>query len=208
MDQYAKNLEGKIKKIYYRKGEYPGYLYIESDDGSTTVPYKEYMTRLGYFFTPRGCLFCDDLFNEKADISIGDPWGLVDRKEALVISRNSKGKAIIDRIVDNGFIIKDRPLSKQEAINTQNYVFKKNRSKRALIYTSLGIYIHPLMKKELRIYQSDRIKFSDFLISLILLLNGMIFNSRFYSLASIFPYNILTRIANIVKAIYKKGNKK
>ena len=170
LNQYAKHLGGKIKKIFYRKGEYPGYLYIESDDGSITVPYKEYMTRLGYFFTPRGCLFCDDLFNEKADISIGDPWGLVDRKKALVISRNSKGKAIIDRMVNNGLLIEDKPLSKQEAIDTQNYAFKKNRSKRALIYSKFGVYIHPSIKKELHSYQFDRIKFSDLILSLIILI--------------------------------------
>ena len=166
------------------------------------------MTRLGYFFTPRGCLFCDDLFNEKADISIGDPWGLVDRKKALVISRNVKGKAIIDRMINKGFLSEEKPINKQEAIDTQNYAFKvKNRSKRAYFYNKFGVYIHPSIKKELHSYQFDHMKFSDLLLSLIILITSTIFNSRLYGLAKIIPFKLLTKIAGDVKAIYKKESK-
>jgi len=205
LDQYAKYLGGKINKIYYRKGEYPGNLYIESDRGSITVSYKEYMTRLGYFFTPRGCLFCDDLFNEKADISVGDPWGLVKSKEALIISRNSKAQAIIDEMENKKILQVKQLLTKQNAIDTQHYKYKENRSKRALIYSKIGIHVHPSIKNELNSFPFDHFKITELFLSLIHLLNSIIFNSRFYGLASIFPYSLLSRISNMVKKLYKKG---
>lgn len=203
VDKYSDKAMGDIKAIHYRKGEYPGYLSLEYDSNRVEVKYKEYMTRIGYFFTPRGCLFCDDLFNEKADISVGDPWGLVSEKKALVISRTATGTRILDDLLEDRIFELDKVISKEEAIKTQNYKHKKNRVIRSRIYKKLGISIPPKIESEFSNFQDEKLTAFNILLSIILIFNSALFNSRIYRVINLFPIGFLSRIASIIKKKYR-----
>lgn len=203
IDKYVKEANPLIEYIYYRAGNYPGQLVIKLSDKKYTVLFKEYITRIGYLFTPKGCLFCDDLFNEEADISIGDPWGVVDEKKAILIARNDKGASLIKEILDCGLICNDFQLSEEETIATQNYKHKEKRILRSKVYNTLNIAIPNRISNELSAYDNQRVGFFDIALGIILFVNSRLFNSRFYVIAKIIPFKLLEKLAGSVKRKYK-----
>jgi coenzyme F420-reducing hydrogenase beta subunit len=205
--KYSGRSPADIRSIHYRKGDYPGYLCLETGQGEAWVDYHEYMTRLGYFFTPRGCLFCDDLFNEKADISVGDPWGLVEEKKAMIITRTDKGRQIVREMAAEHLLELEKPLDRQAALGTQNYKYKQNRGIRSRIYQKMGIRIPAQIEKELSREKSDKLSPFNLFLSVFLITAGSVFNSRFYPLAGFFPYKLLSRMSRTVKSAYRKNGR-
>ncbi len=205
IQKYVWQNPADIRSIKYRKGDYPGYLCLETARGEVRVEYHEYMTRLGYFFTPKGCLFCDDLFNESADISVGDPWGLVEDKKALIITRTEKGRQVLRQMTKEKLLAMEKPLSRQEALDTQNVKYKQNRAVRSRVYRKLGIRIPARIEQELRGEKSAKLTPFNLFLSLFLITAGSVFNSRLYSLAGFFPYKLLSRMSRAVKSEYRKN---
>lgn len=192
----------EIKEIYYRKGAYPGNLSIVSKEKEVNILFKEYMTRTGYLFPPKGCLFCDDLFNEKADISVGDPWGICEQKKALIIVR--KRQEIITAMIKSGILKKDKNLTREEALSTQNYKHKQMRTKRSKLYLKLGIIVPSRIKKELDDIKKEKTSVFEALLSLALIINSKVFNSGFYMLAGLIPLKVLKKISGNIKKRYRK----
>lgn len=201
--KYAKKAT-EIRGLHYRKGPYPGSLHIYTKKETIVVPYKEFMARTVYFFPPKGCLFCDDLFNEQADISIGDPWGMVNRKKALLIARSQEGQSIIDDMEKSGDIKEEKRLSRKSAILTQNYKHKKNRLYRAALCDKIKISIPPNIKNELANYKDVKASTFGKMLSIALLINSIFFNSRLYMLAKFIPLEILNKLSSYVKKKYKR----
>lgn len=101
----------EITRIDYRHGEWPGSVYIETPRKVVNIPYqRSYYTAAsnGYYFVNQGCLLCPDYFNENADISFGDPWGLQrdDLREGktVIVVRTEKGRRLIEQAKDDGII--------------------------------------------------------------------------------------------------------
>lgn len=196
--KYANIKEEDVLSIYYRKGTYPGKLSIITNSAQVEVDFSEYMSST-FFFPPKGCLFCDDLFCRDADLSVGDPWGLVDEKKAMIVVNNIKGALLLDNAINCGLLEMERMLTKEEVLSTQNYKHKENRAIRSKIYKMLGVRIPAKVSGELS--NKNGIKATPFniFISLAYLLNSRVFNSPFYLIAGVIPSKILKVISSIVK---------
>ncbi|NLL93372.1 MAG: 4Fe-4S dicluster domain-containing protein [Clostridiales bacterium] len=103
-----------IKKITYRRGNWPGKFKMEFVDTSKNI--EENLNRSqfnaaynSYNFSCSGCLLCDDYFAESADISFGDPWGkkqYVDGYigETVVIVRTKRGMEFVEKAIEDNAI--------------------------------------------------------------------------------------------------------
>lgn len=111
--------EKNIKKIDYRaksdkywnKGG--GGFLVETKDNKNYFVNKHKFIVVDYLFKPKRCNLCDDLTNEYADISFGDPSSKY-RKETLIISRTNIGKDLLQGAKENNAISLKR-ISKVDA---------------------------------------------------------------------------------------------
>lgn len=129
----------EIINIDYRKGDWPGFVSIETKYKSFDIPYnRSYFTGVANsnYFTIQGCLLCPDYFNEFSDISFGDPWGFqiddeLKKGKTLLISRTAKGQSLIDQAISNGIIIAEK-ITHEKLINGHTYgIYFKKQSIRA-----------------------------------------------------------------------------
>jgi len=82
------------------------------------------------YFKPNACDYCDDVVSETADISFGDAWlpqYVQDPKgTSLVIVRNEKILAIMERYLEKGQIMLDE-IQRDEAVKSQDGGFRHRR---------------------------------------------------------------------------------
>jgi len=115
---------GEIQRINFRDGEWPGKVLIQTYNRDVRIPYnRSYFTAIfnGGYFNIQGCLLCPDYFNENADISFGDPWGMkIDRElllgKTIVIVRTSKGLELIEKAISD-HIISVEEIQEEQVIN-------------------------------------------------------------------------------------------
>ena len=101
-----------VVEIKFRTGGWPGYLHVKLESGRViSIPFFKYWRPLfsTFFFTPWSCLLCSDLFNEYADISLGDPWKpeilrSESRGLSIIVTRSAIGERIVREAVENGYI--------------------------------------------------------------------------------------------------------
>lgn len=200
---YKHNInEESIKDLKYRVGNHPSSMTIDS---SRKIGMGEYLKYIDYLFYPRGCSYCNDLFNDECDISLGDPWGKIDKKVCMSIIRNKKVKDILDDMVKLGYITKeDKELSNIDVMETQksgvNYKIKSYINRIAL-YRKLGI------KDNINIVtDSVRVKLNAKNVGLVLLiLNSKLFNSKFgYNLFKYVPSKLITYYRHKVYSLCTK----
>lgn len=181
-----------VDKMLYRFGMPPGDTTVYFKDG--TVKSKSCMKiykNTDYIFMPKGCLFCPDLFNDKADITVGDPWGLNKGKKAMGIIRNNEVKNIIEDMLKKNYINFDVTLTPDECIKTQQHSVNyklHNYSYRMNSYSKFKVKM-PIEVKD--IPRTNKIKhhigFS------LLMLNSNVFNSRLgYFIMKYVPKKIYT----------------
>lgn len=125
----------KLLSIDYRFGDWPGVVRLITKTKSVNISYnRSYYTAAsnGYYFSNQGCLLCPDYFNENADISFGDPWGIeqdgdLKRGKTVIIVRTEKGQKLIDQAIKDQ-IISVESLSESLLVNGhQNGIhFKKS----------------------------------------------------------------------------------
>ncbi len=119
-----------ITKLYFRYGEWPGNMRVELKSGRVIELKKFHANYLIPFHILRNSLYCTDLTNEFTDISGGDAWAPVYEERgkgfSMVISRSKKGDALLQEMVDDGWLSFDQ-ISEQEAItmHSHGYDFKK-----------------------------------------------------------------------------------
>jgi len=132
--------ERDVKKIEFRKGEWPGKTEVTLKNGSQKELHHLSHKEGAYVFLSRlypcsRCLYCIDASNEFADISVGDPW-IKDKKGnykytggwSLVIERTNKGKEVISHINSkNKLLLKQIP---------KNELLESNKS---VVYTKKKI---------------------------------------------------------------------
>lgn len=111
--------------VQYRFGDYPGNFGILSKKKFTHISTcVELLNDYDYFFYPRGCHYCDNLYNVNADISIGDTWGLNCGKTGVVMARTENAHGIVDSSVKGKYLAFLRTVSEEENILTQKHSYK------------------------------------------------------------------------------------
>lgn len=119
-----------IKKLYFRYGEWPGYMRVEMNDGRVVQLPKFHANYLIPFHILTNSLLCTDLSNEFTDISGGDAWAPVYEERgkgfSMVITRTFQGQQILDQMASKG-LLSISPISIDEAItmHSHGYDLKK-----------------------------------------------------------------------------------
>jgi coenzyme F420 hydrogenase subunit beta len=120
----------KIKKLYFRYGEWPGNMRVELESGRVLELPKFHANYLIPFHIVKNSLLCTDLSNEFTDISGGDAWAPVYEERgkgfSMVLARSQKGQEIIDAMLGEGLLSLD-PIDENEAItmHSHGYDLKK-----------------------------------------------------------------------------------
>jgi coenzyme F420 hydrogenase subunit beta len=123
----------KVKKLYFRYGEWPGNMRIEMESGRVIELKKFHANYLIPFHVLKNSLYCTDFTNEFTDISGGDAWAPVyeDRGKgfSMIITRTKKGQQILDEMVKDRWLSADL-IAEEEAIkmHSHGYDLKKRGS--------------------------------------------------------------------------------
>jgi len=129
--------KSKIKSFSYRKDGWPGSLFVKNNDSSQKYDYKSYHAIFkSYFFSPKSCIFCQDLTSEYADISVGDAWGISNKKSSIVIIRNQKAEKLFNNLL-NKKLIDAKKIDEGDIITSQGsqlFFKKKNIYARCMLY--------------------------------------------------------------------------
>ncbi len=127
---------GDVQKIAYRGNGWPGFLSVETKDGShVKMPlvgswHAYWPLFSSFFFTPMRCTMCPDQAAEFADLSFGDAWLPELKREkygtSIIISRTSGGQNLIDLAQQSGVLVLV-PAGLEKVMQSQfvNMVFKK-----------------------------------------------------------------------------------
>ena len=120
----------KIKKLYFRHGEWPGNMRVELESGRILELPKFHANYLIPFHIVKNSLLCTDLSNEFTDISGGDAWAPVYEERgkgfSMVLARSQKGQEVIDAMLEEGWMSLD-PIDENKAItmHSHGYDLKK-----------------------------------------------------------------------------------
>lgn len=120
----------KIKKLYFRYGDWPGNMRIELNDNRIIELKKFYANYLIPSHILKNSLLCTDFTNEFTDISGGDAWAPKYEERgkgfSLVIPRTDQGLEILTKMETEGFISLDK-IDVDEAIkmHSHGYDLKK-----------------------------------------------------------------------------------
>jgi coenzyme F420 hydrogenase subunit beta len=191
--------ERDVKKIEFRKGDWPGKISVTLKDGKQKelhhLSHKEgAYVFLAHLYPCYRCLYCIDVSSEFADISVGDPW-IKDEKGnykysggwSLIIERTDKGKEILSQIKSKDKLILNQ-IPKTELI----------KSNKAVVYTKKKTNLIRIerAKKRGKIFPNYHIKLPNFTTKDLL-------KERIYSLTLIFRESrFLQRL--IVKILVSK----
>ena len=117
----------EVAQITYRDGGWPGKIRITLKNGSEksiSLGDPIWISFHGIIsFSPISCLQCDDLTNELADISVGDPWLpeiIAEEKigKSIVISRSDTSETLLEQARLTGYI-KIQPIPPSDVIRSQ-----------------------------------------------------------------------------------------
>ena len=120
----------KIRKLYFRHGEWPGNMRVEMESGRIIELKKFHANYLIPFHIVRNSLYCSDFTNEFTDISGGDAWAPVYEERgkgfSLVVGRSNRGSQLLEEMKREGWL-NLTPISEKECIDmhSHGYDFKK-----------------------------------------------------------------------------------
>ena len=114
----------KIRKLYFRYGEWPGNMRAEMASGRIIELPKFHANYLIPFHIMKNSLLCTDLSNEFTDISGGDAWAPVYEERgkgfSMAIARSQKGQEILSQMVAEGALSLDE-INIDEAISMHSH---------------------------------------------------------------------------------------
>ena len=114
----------KIRKLYFRYGEWPGNMRVEMESGRAIELPKFHANYLIPFHILKNSLLCTDLSNEFTDISGGDAWAprYEERGKgfSMVLARSARGQDIISRMMDEG-VLQLNPIDENEAVSMHSH---------------------------------------------------------------------------------------
>lgn len=193
-----------IDTIHFRGNGWPGLIEIECKDGKrisfqNNEPLWDSIFNTQYF-SPKCCLFCDDLTAEVSDLSFGDAWiPEIMQSEtegiSIVIARTSEGKKLLDAAASNRWICL-LPTSRYDVVKSQRLFlhFKKVNLHYRLVLSNL------IGNKPLRSYLFHvRGARSNYLIALIAMMhNGL--SLKLSTLLQHLPRSIFCRYSLLIRA--------
>jgi len=120
----------KIKKLYFRYGDWPGSMRIELNDNKIIELKKFYANYLIPSHIMKNSLLCSDFTNEFTDISSGDAWAPKYEERgkgfSLIIPRTEKGFEILSDMQKEGLIsLENIDLDKAINMHSHGYDLKK-----------------------------------------------------------------------------------
>lgn len=120
----------KIRKLYFRHGEWPGNMRVELNSGRVIELKKFHANYLIPFHIVRNSLYCTDFTNEFTDISGGDAWAPVYEQRgkgfSMVIARSEAGAELLEEMGQANWLNLS-PITEKECIemHSHGYDFKK-----------------------------------------------------------------------------------
>jgi len=95
------------KEVYYSYQQAPTVV-LNREGHMAIIPNAKRMFLKDYFAVPK-CRICWDKLNSKADIVLGDPWGLKGRYneqegDSLIITRSALGEKLLKELLDNSLV--------------------------------------------------------------------------------------------------------
>jgi coenzyme F420 hydrogenase subunit beta len=121
-----------IDELRFRGMGWPGNFGVRFKQESEFVPYMSYAESWEYIqkYRPFRCYLCPDGTSENADIAVGDPWyrkgGETEKGSSLIVVRTEKGRELLRRAVDAGYI-EARPIDRTHLMESQVNLLKKRR---------------------------------------------------------------------------------
>jgi coenzyme F420 hydrogenase subunit beta len=196
----------EVAEISYRGGGWPGGVTIKlKNGGARFIPNQGSLWNTifsGFFFTPSGCLSCNDVTNELSDVSFGDPWlpeimATEKTGRSVVISRSEQGEAVLHAASSKG-AIELSALDAKDAIRSQRLFlhFKKvNINSRRRSPEFLGKRADTSSRKGVSLYNK--------LVAAIALTNSRLASSKLGGfLLSNIPLKILRVYTNAFYRLY------
>ncbi len=137
----------KIKKqdvaeMSYRKGGWPGYFYVRTNQGKEYRLEKEACDITNYMFMFERCMLCYNFTNEFADISFGDAWSKRPSKFGWndIIVRTELGKKLLEAMNKDKIIkLENSDLNAVLKSHPGNFSFKK----KGIFYRMKKVKQHP-----------------------------------------------------------------
>lgn len=121
-----------VESLSYREGRWPGFFSVRTKDGKIRRISKLEFNQAIPFYVNRRCLFCIDLTNELAEISVGDGWAKEGADEdgwSLVLARSERGREIIERAAESGSIrLEEIGIGEAAAMHSHAFDLKKTGS--------------------------------------------------------------------------------
>jgi len=122
-----------IKKLYFRYGEWPGNMRVETVDGKIAELKKFHANYLIPFHILRNSLYCTDLANEYTDISGGDAWAPIYEERgkgfSMIIGRSKKGQDLLEEMKKNNWLNFDEIIESEAiSMHSHGYDLKKRGS--------------------------------------------------------------------------------
>ena len=197
--------EDDVKNMIYRYGNPPGNMIVNLKNGNiVSKSCMELYKNTDYIFIPKGCLFCNDLFNEKADITVGDPWGMDKGKNAMAIIRNKNSKDIIRDMNEKKYLAFDSKITSVQCAKTQKHCVNykiNNYHARINAYKKMGISIPNIKNLEtVKLSHKEVIGYN------LLMYNSLLFNTSYgFKLCNSLPSKILYKYRDIVSGINTKS---
>jgi len=198
----------QIEKLRYREGEWPGHLYIKTQEGREIRAEKFYYNYLIPFFITQASLLSVDFTNELTDISVGDAWNPSLEKEgkgySVVISRSKRGDDLLQKMASQGHIQLD-DLSLEDALGMHGHMldFKKR-----------GSFIRIRWRRffGLRVpefgYSPQSIPVSRFFIEAVISVIFLICRTRFARrIVEMLPINFVGPIFEYIRVAWKRISK-
>ncbi len=120
----------RIRKLFFRYGEWPGRMRVELDNGKVMELPKFHANYLIPFHILKNSLLCTDLTNEFTDLSGGDAWAPVYEERgkgfSMIIIRSEAADALVNEMINEGWLTV-WPVAEEEAIrmHSHGYDLKK-----------------------------------------------------------------------------------
>jgi hypothetical protein len=114
-----------VARLSYREGAWPGSFAVRTANGAERSISKLDFNQVIPFYINRRCLFCVDLTNELADLSVGDGWakeGSGAEGWSVVLVRTDAGARAFDRALSAG-VIAAEPIDLASAARMHSHAF-------------------------------------------------------------------------------------
>ncbi len=199
----------KIRKLYFRYGEWPGNMRVELENERVIELPKFHANYLIPFHIMKNGLLCTDLSNEFTDISGGDAWAPVYEERgkgfSMVLARSEKGQIIIDEMLEEG-ILKLDTIDESEAIamHSHGYDLKKRGAFIRMKYRSLLGMRNPDYGYKMNGFSMKRY-LMEFVIDSLFIILGTRFSH--FIIERISP-SVVGKVFEKTRNVWKKSTKK